>query len=84
MGTAHGDDAGLLAALVADAAPAALRGTAFGLFNLVGGLALLAASVIAGALWDAYGSATTFIAGAVFAAVALVGLLPLRGRRQAP
>ena len=73
---------GLLATLVADAAPAALRGTAFGVFNLVGGLALLAASVIAGALWDAYGSGTTFGAGAAFAAVALIGLLPLRGRRR--
>jgi len=71
---------GLLAALVADTAPPELRGTAFGMFNLVTGLALLLASVIAGALWDAAGSQATFLAGAAFAAVAAVGLLPLRGR----
>ena len=74
---------GLLAALVADTAPPELRGTAFGMFNLVTGLALLLASVIAGALWDAAGSQATFLAGAAFAAVAAVGLLPLRGRLAA-
>lgn len=68
---------GLLATLVADVAPAALRGTAFGVFNLVGGLALLAASVLAGGLWDAFGSQATFLAGAAFAALALLGLIPL-------
>ncbi|MCP1738174.1 MULTISPECIES: MFS transporter [Bradyrhizobium] len=66
---------GLLLALVADAAPPSLRGTAFGYFNLFTGLALLAASVIAGALWDAYGPAGTFLAGLGFALVALAGLL---------
>jgi len=65
---------GLLSALVADAAPPGLRGTAFGYFNLFTGLALLAASVIAGALWDAYGPAGTFLAGFGFALIALVGL----------
>ncbi len=70
---------GLLSALVADAAPADLRGTAFGVFNLVSGMALVAASVIAGGLWTAVGPATTFYAGALFSAVALVGLLT--GRR---
>ena len=65
---------GLLAALVADAAPAELRGTAFGVFNLAGGLALLVASVVAGGLWDAFGSRSTFLCGAAFAALALVGL----------
>ncbi len=65
---------GLLAALVADAAPAELRGTAFGVFNLAGGLALLVASVVAGGLWDAFGSRATFLCGAAFAALALVGL----------
>ncbi len=71
---------GLLSALVADTAPPALRGTAFGLFNLVTGLATLAASVIAGALWDAVGPAGTFIAGAIFSAVALVALPLVRAR----
>jgi len=71
---------GLLAALIADAAPPELRGTAFGVFNLVTGVALLAASVIAGALWDAIGPQGTFMAGAVFTLVALAGLLALGGR----
>lgn len=69
---------GLLATLVADTAPAELRGTAFGMFNLLTGVALLAASVIAGALWDVVGPQGTFLAGAAFAAVAIVGLLTLR------
>ncbi len=71
---------GLLSVLVADAAPADLRGTAFGVFNLVSGLALLAASVIAGSLWTACGPAMTFYAGAAFSVVALLGLLA-RGRK---
>jgi MFS family permease len=65
---------GLLAALVADTAPAELRGTAFGMFNLVSGVALLAASIIAGALWDVIGPSGTFFAGAAITAVALVAL----------
>jgi MFS family permease len=71
---------GLLATLVADASPAELRGTAFGFFNLLGGGAMLAASVIAGALWDRTGPGTTFIAGAGFAALALGGLFGIRLR----
>jgi MFS family permease len=69
---------GLLSTLVADAAPAGLRGTAFGVFNLVSGLALLAASVIAGSLWDAAGPKVTFLAGAAFATLSLGGLFVLR------
>jgi len=69
---------GLLSKLVADTAPAALRGTAFGIFNLVSGGALLLASVIAGELWSAYGAAATFLAGAAFAIVAAIGLLVRR------
>ena len=71
---------GLLATLVADAAPAELRGTAFGMFNLFTGLALLAASIVAGALWDAVGPQGTFLAGAAFTALALIGLLTVRAR----
>ncbi|MEQ1667223.1 MAG: MFS transporter [Sulfuriferula sp.] len=71
---------GLLSALVADAAPADLRGTAFGIFNLVSGLALLAASVIAGGLWVYVGPAMTFYVGAVFSVIALVGLVSTTGR----
>jgi MFS family permease len=66
---------GLLSTLVADAAPARLRGTAFGVFHLVSGVALLGASVLAGWLWSASGAAMTFYAGAVFACIALAGLL---------
>jgi len=65
---------GLLATLVADHAPEQLRGTAFGMFNLVTGIATLLASVIAGALWDSVGPAGTFLAGAAFTALALLGL----------
>jgi MFS family permease len=64
----------LLAAMVADTAPADLRGTAYGFFNLVSGLAMLAASVIAGLLWDQLGASITFHAGAAFCVMALAGL----------
>lgn len=69
---------GLLSALVAAVAPADLRGTAFGVFNLACGAALLAASLIAGALWDALGPAATFYAGAAFTAIAAAGLAAYR------
>jgi len=65
---------GLLAALVAGTAPSDLRGTAFGVFNLVCGIALLVASALAGWLWQAFGPAFTFYAGAAFTAIAWVGL----------
>ncbi len=65
---------GLLAKLVADTAPTDLRGTAYGFFNLVSGIAMLLASVLAGLLWDRYGAAFTFFAGAGFCLIAL-GLL---------
>jgi MFS family permease len=65
---------GLLAKLVADAAPPALRGTAFGIYHLVSGGALLAASAIAGGLWNLLGAPATFLAGAGFAALAAAGL----------
>jgi len=69
---------GLLSKLVADTAPKELRGTAFGIFNLVCGGALLLASITAGALWSAYGPSATFIAGAAFAGTAMLGLLIYR------
>lgn len=69
---------GLFAALVADTSPPELRGTAFGLFNLLTGLSLLAASVVAGMLWDRFGPQTTFLAGAAFAGLAFAGLLLTR------
>ncbi len=71
---------GVLAAMVADAAPVRLRGTAFGMFNLASGLSLLVASALAGALWSAFGPAATFAAGGGFAIVALAGLAALLRR----
>lgn len=69
---------GLLSALVAAVAPADLRGTAFGVFNLVGGIALLLASMLAGLLWDSVGPAWTFYAGAAFTLVAWIALVMRR------
>jgi len=63
---------GLLSALVADTAPEDLRGTAFGIFNVLTGLALLAASSLAGVLWTHFGSTVTFATGAGFAIVAAI------------
>jgi MFS family permease len=63
---------GLLAAMIADAAPADLRGTAYGVFNLVSGIAMLLASVAAGGLWDSCGAASTFHAGAGFCVLTLL------------
>lgn len=74
---------GLLAKLVADAAPEALRATAFGIFNMVTGGALLLASVVAGWLWNTFGAAATFSAGGAFAAVAALGVLLYRPQEPA-
>ena len=71
---------GLLAAMVADTAPEDLRGTAYGFFNLLAGVALLVSSAVAGLLWDGLGSAFTFYAGAAFAVLTLLGLLAIRPR----
>ena len=65
---------GLLATMVVDTAPASLRGTAFGLFNLFSGVALLLASLLAGLLWDQMGAAWTFWIGAVFCALTIAAL----------
>jgi MFS family permease len=73
---------GVLSAMVANAAPAALRGTAFGVFNLVGGLGLLLASVVAGLLWDRVGPHAPFVAGAVWCALALLLLVVLHRHRK--
>jgi len=69
---------GLLAAMVAATAPADMRGTAFGFFNLLSGLAMLLASVLAGLLWDVAGASVTFLAGAVFCLLALLVLATRR------
>jgi len=68
---------GLLATLVADASPADFRASAFGIFNFVSGIVLLAASVLAGFLWDAIGPAATFMAGGGFTTLGLIGLAGL-------
>lgn len=79
---------GLLAKLVAQHAPATLRGSAFGLFNLATGIAMLVASVVAGVLWERIGSAATFAAGAGFAVLAAllvtVSALTRRAGRDDP
>ncbi len=75
---------GLLATMVADTSPVDLRGTAYGFFNLMSGLALLASSMLAGALWDGYGASATFFAGAGFCLLTLVALAALKLRRPKP
>ena len=65
---------GLLAAMVAHTAPPELRGTAFGMFNLMSGLALLLASTGAGVLWETFDAASTFYAGAIICVVTLIGM----------
>lgn len=75
---------GIFATLVADNAPAELRGSAFGFYNLALGVAMLAASVIAGALWDGLGPRATFLAGAAFTILSYIGYVAARSRdRQA-
>jgi MFS family permease len=74
---------GLLATMVADTSPADLRGTAFGLFNLSSGVAMLAASVVAGLVWDRLGPGATFFAGAGFCVLALGALARTRTRTSA-
>jgi MFS family permease len=72
---------GILATLIADRAPAAARGTAFGALSLATGLAVLAGNLVAGVLCESYGAAATFLNSAAFAALALLGFL-LTGRRR--
>ena len=74
---------GLLARMVADTAPAELRGTAFGVFNLASGVALFIASAAAGAVWERFGATQTFLVGAAFGALALL-LLGLRPSGRMP
>lgn len=72
---------GILATLIADRAPAAARGTAFGALNLATGLAVLAGNLVAGILWESYGAAATFLNGAAFATLALLGFVIAARRR---
>jgi MFS family permease len=74
---------GVLSAMVANAAPIALRGTAFGVFNLIGGLGLLLASVVAGLVWDRIGPHAPFMVGAFWCLVALLIIVLRRHRKQA-
>lgn len=73
---------GILASQIADVTAPEYRGTAFGIFNLVNGLGLLAASALAGGLWDAHGPSATFLAGAGLASVALLSTGLLAPRRE--
>jgi MFS family permease len=74
---------GVLSALVGRTAPTHLRGTAFGLFNLVSGVSMLIASLLAGFVWDLYGAAATFLLGLVFCLISLF-LMLLSSRVRAP
>ncbi len=74
---------GLLSKLIADAAPAKRRGTAFGVFNLIAGVSALLASVIAGSLWNTFGPSIAFWAGAVLAACAMGSVLVYRSAARA-
>jgi MFS family permease len=74
---------GLMATMVADTAPASLRGTAFGFFNLASGIAMLIASVLAGLLWHKLGAPATFYAGAAFSVLSFILLVKVgRGSAQ--
>ncbi len=73
---------GIISTLVADASPTELRGTAFGLLNLVTGIAMLIASVLAGVLWDFSGPKATFLTGAVFTMIALTIFVVYRTRLE--
>jgi len=73
---------GLLSALVADSTPENLCGTAFGLFNLVSGGALLIASVLAGWLWQSFGETSTFVASAAFSGIAVLIMFVGEGRNE--
>jgi predicted MFS family arabinose efflux permease len=73
---------GILARMVADQAAPRLRGSAFGLFNLATGLALLFASLLGGLLWDANGPSATFLAGAGFAGLAALLIVPVRKKHS--
>jgi len=73
----------VLSALIAEAAPQRLRGTAFGIFGLITGLAALTASILAGVLWDAIGPDATFLAGGGFAGLALISFLVVRRGKAA-
>jgi MFS family permease len=75
---------GLLGALVADTAPEALRGTAFGAFHLASGVAVLLASVLAGALWEGLGAPATFLMGAALAGLGLAALRLVAGHASRP
>lgn len=75
---------GLLATMVARTAPPDIRGTAFGFFNLVCGLAMLIASLVAGILWDRIGASSTFMAGAGFSLLALMALLLFKLSQNKP
>ena len=73
---------GILSAMVADTTPRDMKGTAFGVFNLASGVCMLLASVLAGWLWQGWGASATFLAGAVFAVLALLGLAVPAGRQH--
>lgn len=65
---------GLLGAMIARVTPDHLKGSAFGTFNLVTGVVVLAGNTLAGWLWHSAGSTTPFLVGAALATVATIGI----------
>ena len=74
---------GVEKALVADLVPKNRRGSAFGWYNLAIGIGALPASLLFGALWDRWGSATAFNFGALLALAASLGVILVVPRRTA-
>lgn len=78
--------AGVERAFIAEIAPAELKGTMLGLHSTLAGIALLPASLIAGALWDGVGAWAPFVYGGVMSllsAAILAAGLRLPGRKRA-
>jgi len=75
---------GVERAFVAEIAPGEIKGTMLALHSTIAGIALLPASVIAGVLWNMYGSAVPFIFGACLSLLASILLLIfMKGRKTA-
>lgn len=75
---------GVMSALVADTTPKSLKGTAFGVFNLVGGLAMLAANAVAGWLWLHHGAGSAFLVGSGIAGLTLGLVMSVRRSIRTP
>ncbi len=76
---------GILLALVADVTPSELRGTGFGVINLVIGIILLPANLLAGFVWETANPQIPFLLGSFLAILAsFILLLGVRQRNMIP